>query len=99
MSDLVEIVARANYEKVMRDSTAESWEDAHGVTRAAFRQAVVDFIIAIEKAGYRIVPVEPTPEMENAADACLSYCEECKNGTSHPVVIWPAMLAAAPKVS
>lgn len=95
MSDLVESVAE-HFDGY--DMETAGWLNMSELHRNTKRLAVQRIIEGIEKAGYRIVPVEPTPEMENAADNCLRYCEECKEGTSHPVVIWPAMLAAAPKV-
>lgn len=56
-------------------------------------------LIAIEKAGHRIVPVEPTNAMENAAvEAAFVHCAHLTD-EGETNAIYRAMLAAAPKVS
>ncbi len=78
MSDLGEIVANA----MGAPTDDNEWGEYPPFKRFA-RLAIT----AIEKAGHRIVPVEPTFEMRKV----------CSFETAE--VEWPAMLAAAPKVT
>lgn len=85
MSDLVEIAA---------DAMGAPTDDNEWGEYPPFKRFARLAITAIEKAGYRIVPVEPTEAMVAAGDEAtpigdLKVCEG----------IYAAMLAAAPKES
>lgn len=78
MTDLVEAVERAIL------ALNPKWEEAEDEARAA--------LAAIEAAGYRVLPVEVTDDMEVAANEMLHdwvCAQQC----------WDAMLDAAPKVT
>jgi hypothetical protein len=91
MTDLVEAVAQAIL------SHNPTWKDATVEARAA--------LAAIEAAGWRVVPAEPTAEMWNG---WISVNHEYDLVTQHAYfdgdsgnwhACWDAMLAAAPKVT
>jgi len=62
-------------------------------------------LTALEKSGYRVVPVEPTEAMLTAGyvggpdDDAPIHELEAHWATLSPEDIWPAMLAAAPKIT
>jgi hypothetical protein len=118
MSDLVEIGAKvigdATFTYNGQPETIRSaiWGIFGTSTRglalveALLKNAAEAHLAAIEKAGHRIVPVEPTKEMIEAGydmqvadwpprwsdDGCTPEKYTAQN-------IWPAMLNAAPKVT
>lgn len=101
MTDLVEVMARAICIQQGRDpdegvkgigsgilgvgEPTPVWKYAEGMVRAA--------VGALESAGYRVVPIEPTMEMRAAA---REYADQFY--ISDGAWAWPIMLAAAPKV-
>jgi len=104
MTDLIETVARAiadrhdNYEWDMRPGN-HGPHNNEPMPKEAFIDEARAAIHAIEAAGYRIVPVEPTEEMLKNGDLCLMGCrddygESCYGGRH----VWAELLAAAPKV-
>lgn len=54
---------------------------------------------AIEDAGWKVVPVEATPDMENAAYEVQVKGADLHDFTAHDCAkdIWAAMISAAPK--
>lgn len=94
MSDLVEIGALG----VCKNRTVSGedwrmwWNDAEH--REPMLEDVRAAITAIEKAGYRLVPLKPTDKMKAAWSEAYPGPDEndCE-------VEWSAMLAAAPKVT
>ena len=86
---LVEVVARGM-------QTAEEWstfwghDDACKLAQAALR--------AIEAAGYRIVPVEPTEEMLKKGVHAFQHSYASEDTLADWRANYRAMLAAAPKV-
>lgn len=46
--------------------------------------------------GWKLVPIEPTEEMKKAADDQCFYCDSCKEATANPLMVWSAMIEAAP---
>lgn len=47
--------------------------------------------------GWRLVPIQATGDMLDAAERCDSYCEGCHGTTINPDTAWDEMLAAAPE--
>lgn len=91
MSDLVETVALW----VMSPSLAEAFGDTKltvldGAAKDDALASAQRLLSLIESHGHRIVPVEPTDEMDDAAFSAKSHT---------PRTLWSAMLAAAPKVT
>ena len=71
--------------------------DGNGAPNAPWIDLARASITAIEAAGYRVVPVEPTEEMADAGtDARWQSVIRDANNVRE---IWTAMLSAAPKVS
>ena len=86
MTDLVEVLARAISGRIYGD---ERIEHALPHTQEKMRQCARSALTALESAGYRVVPVEPTPEMKWAM---FEQGDISING-------YRCALAAAPKVT
>ena len=95
MTNLVETVARAIGETAygfVDPCMTNTWASSHDLARAA--------LTAIEAAGYRVVPVEPTERMEMAGKCELVTHEMPVWGAKYIAkMAYTAMLAAAPKVT
>lgn len=86
--------ARANYYGVT--PAADPPEERLDLMRAYVNAALT----AIEAAGYRVVPVEPTERMEMAGKCELATHEMPVWGAKYIAkMAYTAMLAAAPKVT
>jgi hypothetical protein len=90
--NIVELMARAAYEKYPsvergpRSLGCLSWEELGEWRRQSFIDAQKDALTAAERAGYVVVPVEPTEEMCRAAEATGDHWYFDKS--------WAAMLSA-----
>lgn len=73
---------------------AVEWDDLDDEERGGLILDAHNALAAIEKAGHRIVPVEPTKKMNDAG-----WLTEDHDGWDGPRDCWDAMLAAAPKVT
>lgn len=103
MSDLVEIGVEAMHEARARHfgEREVSRPEERGELYRAYMAAI---LTAIEKAGYRIVPVIPTPEMLQAGtdkdpNADVSSTYGYAVAVNSIADTWEHMLAAAPKAT
>ncbi len=107
MTDLVEAMARAGFDTSVECAIDKGatirlkWEEYPG-SQADWRRIIHAALTALEQSGLHVVPVEPTEGMVIAADNAARG----KNIEAHlqrlsllKDTIWPAMLAAAPKVT
>lgn len=88
MTDFVKAVARARLAREGWEEDDSRWDGLLADYKRDFCDALAD----IEAAGYRVVPVEVTDDMEVAANEMLHdwvCAQQC----------WDAILAAAPKVT
>lgn len=66
----------------------------------ACRKGAAMLLSALESAGYRVVPIEPTEAMAEAgARPIYGYDPYWDYGDKVAREVWPEMLAAAPKVA
>lgn len=94
---MIEAMARAEYEDDYGGSMEPlNWDKADELTRSMWREGIVAAIRAAEAAGYKLVPVEPTQEMLDAATQ-----EMLDASWDEPIgqVEWKAMIEAAPKLT
>jgi len=103
----LEVTDNPLVEAVARAVAASEWEAGYGLEKLLYRTkneaadaAWPDFcgqalaaLRAIEDAGWKVVPVEATPEMEIAATEDWMTIRAAED---RAVAIWSAMLAAAP---
>lgn len=104
---LVEAVARAAYIRQSKwlaqngPGSRPSWDspDADPRYKASLVEDAIAALRAIEDAGWKVVPVEATPEMENAAYEVQVKGADLHDFTAHDCAkdIWAAMIAAPPK--
>jgi hypothetical protein len=92
---LVEAVARAIYEVDPHHPRAE-WMTEPSTIRDMYRRRYRAALAAIEAAGHRIVPVEPTEAMVRAAVDSVGIAEGYRVDRKARRA-WAAMLTAAPK--
>jgi len=86
MTDIVEIMARAIYES---HEFVKPWDEAnhwHDLCRAETRAAIT----ALSEAGFAIVPIEPTEDMETAGEMEMQNSDIAR-------LIYTEMVAAAQK--
>ena len=73
----------------------EDWSLASDEQREEFRLMARALLTTIEKAGYKVVPVEPTSEMIEAGTAAIQSSGFVDSATA---LGWSAMLASAPNI-
>jgi hypothetical protein len=66
-------------------------------SHAACVRRTAEIIAAIEAAGWAIVPVEPTDQMQEAGGNCGGFEFDGESGTIWPKPIWLAMVGARPR--
>lgn len=105
MTDLVEVLAQATRADLFDERDAPENQNP---TMQNYYRAIIDnhkslmrnTLDAIAAAGYRVVPVEPTPEMLDAGwvKADAEWIGGARNLPREEIAqLWLAMLAAAPK--
>lgn len=108
-ADLVELVARHAFERGVENGHRAgytgprmTWEGESDALREDWRRIILAALSALEAAGYRVVPVEPTEAMCEAGEnsGFLMWSPEPGEGLdgADMETAWTAMLAAAPKV-
>lgn len=105
MTDLTETMARAMWDRMVGYRRI-AWDQLDVEDQDVFRAYARAAHAAIEAAGYRVVPVEPTEAMRAAfntpmLDMPLGNGQSVKvHGFTHYAEgVWKDMLAAAPKVT
>lgn len=96
MTNLIETMAKA----IHWDETPSGgvpWDNLKARDRIAWISPARAALAAIEAAGYRVAPVEPTGAMVDAANRCSDSAEYLTTWDT-PAVI-RAAIAAAPKVT
>lgn len=94
---LVEEIAKAMFVRPFRDGPVQlsvavpSWGGVGAHKREEFRNHARAALSAIEAAGWRVVPVEPTTTMYGAALEDLVPAADAH-------AAWTAMLSAAPRI-
>ena len=95
--DLDEALARAAYESTAAVGTYDPpWDKLPADDKEPFRETGALWYASLSRAGFAIVPMEPTEAMENAA--CGDLCRMIEGRIDDPIIcgaIWRAMLKAA----
>ena len=102
MTALIETMARVVFDRWRNGNNFQDrvpeWADLDQDDRDAWLTEMRENFAAIEAAGYRLVPVEPTDEMWGAAER-LQPGNNAPYVPGSPADVYAAMLAAAPKVT
>lgn len=92
MSEMIErVLAPAIYEEFCR---GQPWEEATEGWQKSMRESARAAVSALEKAGYAIVPREPTEAMLKAGRDVAPHWHD--DPMTPPIEYWQAMIAAAP---
>ncbi len=108
MNDLVEAMARAANAKMRAEQKAKfsspdavslPFDNLDHTWQAILLACQAAAITALEQSGFRVVPVEPTEAMQEAAATATDAISYHMSGYHCAGEAWKAMLAAAPKVT